>query len=231
MSCDEARKLMHGFADRELGLESSLRLEAHLEGCGACRALLAELEAARRSAAAAMAYHQAPPGLEAGIRARLRGAGAASRSMRTALLAVPLLVLALAVGWLGGRHFPGGDAAASPVPERVVFHISTADNARAALRNLANLVDLSPGARVVVVAHNAGVDFLLAGARDGEGVAYQPAVAELKRRGVEFRVCGNTLALRGIGPERILPEAVLVRSGIAEISRLQTREGYAYLRL
>ena len=32
MSCEEARKLMHGFADRELGLESSLRLEAHVEG-------------------------------------------------------------------------------------------------------------------------------------------------------------------------------------------------------
>ena len=60
MSCEEARKLMHGFADRELGLESSLRLEAHLEGCGACRALLADLEASRRSAAAAMAYHASP---------------------------------------------------------------------------------------------------------------------------------------------------------------------------
>lgn len=228
MSCEEARKLMHGFADRELGLESSLRLEAHLEGCGACRALLADLEASRRSAAAAMAYHAAPPGLEAGIRNRLRGGGAAPRSLRTALLATPLVVLALVVGWLGGRHFPESTATAS---ERVVFHISAADNARAALRNLANHVDLAPGTHIVVVAHNAGVEFLLAGARDGEGTAYQPAVAELKRRGVEFRVCGNTLALRGIGTERVVPEAVLVRSGIAEISRLQTREGYAYLRL
>lgn len=227
MSCEEARKLLHGFADRELGLESSLRVEAHLEGCGACRALLADLEASRRSAAAAMAYHAAPPGLEAGIRNRLRG-GAAPRSLRTALLAVPLLVLALAVGWLGGRHFPAGPAATGA--ERVVFHISAADNARSALRNLANHLDSSPHVRVVVVAHNTGVEFLLAGARDGEG-AYQPAVAELKRRGVEFRVCGNTLALRGIGSAKVIPEAVLVRSGIAEISRLQTREGYAYLRL
>lgn len=229
MSCEEARKLMHGFADRELGLESSLRLEAHLEGCGACRALLADLEASRRSAAAAMAYHAAPPGLAAGIRDRLRGGGAAPRSLRTALLAAPLLALALAAGWLGGRYFPAVPAASAT--ERVVFHISAADNARAALRNLANHVDLAPGTRVVVVAHNDGVEFLLAGARDGKGVAYQPAVADLRRRGVEFRVCGNTLALRGIGKEKVLPEAVLVRSGIAEISRLQTREGYAYLRL
>lgn len=229
MSCEEARKLMHGFADRELGLESSLRLEAHLEGCGACRALLADIEASRRSAAAAMAYHAAPRGLEAGIRHRLRGSSSAPRSLRTALLAAPLLVLALAAGWLGGRHFPASPAATAS--ERVVFHISAADNARAALRNLANHVDLAPGTRVVVVAHNAGVEFLLAGARDGEGIAYQPAVAELRRRGVEFRVCGNTLTLRGIGRDKVVPEAVLVRSGIAEISRLQTREGYAYLRL
>jgi intracellular sulfur oxidation DsrE/DsrF family protein len=231
MNCDEARKLMHGFADRELGLESSLRFEAHLEGCGACRALLEDLEAARRSAATAMAYHRAPPALEAGIRSRLRG-GAAPRNFRTALLAAPVLVLALALGWLGGRHFPADGAAVSLASsERVVFHISAADNARAALRNLANHIDSAPGTRVVVVAHNSGVEFLLAGARDGEGLAYQPAVAELKRRGVDFRVCGNTLALRGIGPARVIPEAVLVRSGIAEISRLQTREGFAYLRL
>jgi hypothetical protein len=228
MSCEEARKLMHGFADRELGLESSLRLEAHLEGCGACRALLADLEASRRSAAAAMAYHAAPPGLEAGIRHRLRGSGSAPRSLRTALLAVPLLVLALAAGWLGGRHFPAGPTVSAS--ERVVFHISAADNARAALRNLANHLDSSPGVQVVVVAHNTGVEFLLEGARDGEGT-YRPAVAELKRRGVDFRVCGNTLALRGIGSGKVIPEAALVRSGIAEISRLQTREGYAYLRL
>ena len=227
MSCEEARKLMHGFADRELGLESSLRLEAHLEGCGACRALLADLEASRRSAAAAMAYHAAPPELEAGIRGRLRGGAAAPRSLRTALLAVPLLVIVLAAGWLGGRHFPASPAATA---ERVVFHISAADNARSALRNLANHLDSSPQVQVVVVAHNTGVEFLLEGARDGEG-AYRPAVAELKRRGVDFRVCGNTLAIRGIGTGKVIPEAALVRSGIAEISRLQTREGFAYLRL
>lgn len=230
MNCEEARKLMHGFADRELGLESSLRLEAHLEGCGACAALLSDLEATRRSAAAAMAYHTAPPGLEAGIRSRLRGAGAAPWRFRALLFAAPLFALALAIGWMGGRHFAAPDPARA-TSERVVFHISAADHARSALRNLANHLDSALGVHVVVVAHNTGVDFLLAGARDVDGVAYQPAVAELKRRGVEFRACGNTLALRDIDPAKVIPEAVLVRSGIAEISRLQTREGYAYLRL
>lgn len=230
MNCEEARKLMHGFADRELGLEASLRMEAHLEGCGGCGALLADLEAARRSAAAAMAYHQAPPELAAGIRSRLGGKRPERRTLRTALVAVPLFAFALAIGWLGGRHF-SGPAAAPATAERVVFHISAADNARSALRNLANHLDSAPGVQVVVVAHNTGVDFLLAGARDRDGVAFQPAVADLKRRGVDFRACGNTLALRGIGPGKVIPEAALVRSGIAEISRLQTREGFAYLRL
>ena len=92
-------------------------------------------------------------------------------------------------------------------------------------------LEASPGARVIVVAHNAGIEFLLAGARDAEGVAYRPAVAEFVRRGVEFRVCGNTLTMRGLGPSRLVPEATLVPSGIAEISRLQAREGFAYLRL
>jgi uncharacterized protein len=230
MNCEEARQLMHGFADRELGLESSLRVEAHLETCGACRGMLADVTAARRSAAAAMAYHPAPAGLEAGIRNRLRGGSPASR-LRTALVAAPLFAIALGIGWLGGRHLPALDGANPATPERVVFHISAADNARSALRNLANHLDAAPGVQVVVVAHNTGVDFLLAEARDGDGVAYQPAVAALKRRGVDFRACGNTLALRGIGTGKVIPEAALVRSGIAEISRLQTREGFAYLRL
>ena len=83
----------------------------------------------------------------------------------------------------------------------------------------------------MVVAHNQGVDFLLRGAKDQNGRLVEPEIAQLATRGVAFRVCGNTLARRYIDAGNIIPEAVLVPSGIAEISRLQTQEGYAYMKL
>jgi intracellular sulfur oxidation DsrE/DsrF family protein len=48
---------------------------------------------------------------------------------------------------------------------------------------------------------------------------------------VEFRVCSNALTRAQIATHTVTPEAVRVPSGIAEIGRLQEREGYTYLRL
>jgi hypothetical protein len=41
----------------------------------------------------------------------------------------------------------------------------------------------------------------------------------------------NTLERRGITRAKVIPEVVVVPSGIAEIGRLQIEEGYAYMRL
>ncbi len=48
--------------------------------------------------------------------------------------------------------------------------------------------------------------------------------------GVTFDVCEITLRNRKLNRARFIPEAVFVPSGVAEITRLQQREGYAYLR-
>ena len=50
------------------------------------------------------------------------------------------------------------------------------------------------------------------------------------RIGVEFRVFSNTLKVRDISPNKLLPESKIVPSGVAEITRLQAKEGYVYLR-
>jgi intracellular sulfur oxidation DsrE/DsrF family protein len=43
-------------------------------------------------------------------------------------------------------------------------------------------------------------------------------------------VCEITLRERNLRREQFLPEARFVPSGVAEIARLQGREGYAYLK-
>lgn len=121
-------------------------------------------------------------------------------------------------------------AMAAEKPEKVVYHVNDASNAAAALKNIRNHLNASPQATIVLVAHGAGIDFLLDGAIDKDGYPYDVAVRELAARGVGFRVCNNTLEGRRIDRRRVLPEAVIVPSGVAELSRLQAQEGYVYIK-
>jgi uncharacterized protein len=54
--------------------------------------------------------------------------------------------------------------------------------------------------------------------------------ADLKSKGVDFRVCNNTLVTRKIDKSKVIQEASIVPSGVAEAAKLQAREGYVYLR-
>lgn len=114
--------------------------------------------------------------------------------------------------------------------EKVVYHLNDGSNPMAALNNIRNHLNASPKAKIVVVAHGPGIDFLLDGAKDKNGNPYDAVVQELSNRKVEFRVCNNTLEARKIDKKRVIPEATIVPSGVAEVSRLQIQEGYAYLK-
>ena len=122
-------------------------------------------------------------------------------------------------------------AVAADTPVKVVYHLleGQAQSSRA-MNNIRNHLDADPGAKIVVVTHGQGIDFLLEGALDAQGRPFAGAIGELANRGVQFRVCNNTLVARGIAKEKVLLEAGVVPSGVAEVARLQARDGYAYLR-
>ncbi|WP_333845216.1 DsrE family protein [Pelomicrobium sp.] len=234
MNCHETRELLHAYGDGELDLVTSLALERHLAGCDACRRRYVAALAVREAVVRGAARHSAPPRLKRRLQRRLRTLRAADAESRwrrwlfalTLPVAGGALAFALWIGVLKPETAPFAAAAM----EKVIYHINDSSNAAAALRNLSNHLEQSPNARIVVVAHNEGVDFLLQGARDKEGRPFAVMVSELKARGVDFRVCGNTLARRHIEPSRLIPQATLVPSGVAEIARLQTREGFRYLK-
>lgn len=127
---------------------------------------------------------------------------------------------------------PLAEAAApsASAEEKVVYHVNDSDNATAAMRNINNHLNAAPDAKIVVVTHSKGIDFLLQGAADKNGNPYEPTVQALKARGVDFRVCANTLKGRKIDATAVLPEASIVPSGVAEIGKLQSKEGYVYLK-
>ena len=112
----------------------------------------------------------------------------------------------------------------------MVYHINDSANAMQAMRNVGNHLDASPGVKIVVVTHGKGIDFLLEDAKDKDGTLFQPMVAKLKDRGVDFRVCNNTLKSRNLTKDAVIQEASIVPSGVAEIGRLQAKEGYVYLK-
>ncbi|MDH4151995.1 MAG: DsrE family protein [Betaproteobacteria bacterium] len=139
-----------------------------------------------------------------------------------------MVVAALASGCAGTG---GVDAKANVAEDKVVYHINDAnDQAVGALRNIGNHLEVNPKAKIVVVTHSRGVDFLFDGAKDKNGNPYNIPVEKLKAQGVQFDVCSITLRNRKLDKSKFVPEATYVPSGVAEITRLQQREGYAYLR-
>jgi uncharacterized protein len=122
-------------------------------------------------------------------------------------------------------------AAPSTDPIKVVYHFDTGnEQSTKGLRNVKNHLDVEPKTKIVVVAHAQGVQFLLEGAVNATNNPYNIQVEELAARGVEFRVCEITLKSNKIDPKKLLPETKLVPSGVVEISRLQAREGFVYLK-
>ena len=114
---------------------------------------------------------------------------------------------------------------------KVVYHINTGlETASAALGNIRNHLNADPTAKITVVTHGPGIDFLLEGAKDSKGREFSGAVSELANQGVQFRVCNNTLQTRKIDPNKVLMEAKIVPSGVAEVARLQAKEGFVYVK-
>jgi intracellular sulfur oxidation DsrE/DsrF family protein len=114
---------------------------------------------------------------------------------------------------------------------KAVYHVNTGvDTVHPVLRNVRNHMNADPKAKIVVVTHSKGIDFLLQDAKDSKGNEFASTVSDLASKGVEFRVCNNTLVSRKIDASKLLLETKIVPSGVAEVANLQANEGYVYLK-
>jgi uncharacterized protein len=122
-------------------------------------------------------------------------------------------------------------AGAAAAQDKVIYHLDSGlAQATKGLRNIRNHLEVDPKAKIVVVAHADGVDFLMTGATDPNKNAYSVAVEALKAQGVRFEVCQITLRNRKLDPKQFIPEVEFTPSGVQRITQLQQREGYAYLK-
>ena len=137
--------------------------------------------------------------------------------MRTAKMLVAVAALAVA-----------GAAAAQ---DKVIYHFDSGlAQATKGLRNIRNHLEVDSKAKIVVVAHADGVDFLMTGVQDANKNPYNVMVEDLKAQGVTFEVCRITLRNRKLDPKQFIPEVDFTPSGVQRITYLQQREGYAYLK-
>ncbi len=114
---------------------------------------------------------------------------------------------------------------------KVVYHLSEGiPQASRAIGNIRNHLNADPTAKIVVVAHGLGIDFLLDGATNQLDQPFAGGVSDWANKGVEFRVCNNTLVSRKIAADKVVMDAKVVPSGVAEVAKLQAKEGYVYLR-
>lgn len=124
-----------------------------------------------------------------------------------------------------------GCATTQELSLKAVYHINQGlEQATNGLRNIRNHLTADPHAKITVVTHAAGIDFLLEGAKDKNGNPYDATVQDLVSKGVDFRVCNFTLLSRKIDRERVIPEATIVPSGVAEVAKLQATEHYVYVK-
>ena len=124
-----------------------------------------------------------------------------------------------------------GCAATGGKQDKVVYHINEGSaQASNGLRNIGNHLEVNPDAKIVVVTHALGVDFLMKGVKDKNGAKYEDLVEQLRQRGVQFDVCEITLRNRKLSKDQFIEYVTWVPSGVAEVTRLQQHEGYAYLK-
>jgi intracellular sulfur oxidation DsrE/DsrF family protein len=115
--------------------------------------------------------------------------------------------------------------------DKVVYHFDGGlAQATKGLRNINNHLEVDPTAKIVVVAHAQGVDFLMKGAEDANKNPYSVAVELLKERGVKFEVCEITIRNRKLDKKQFIPEVDYVPSGVVELAKLQAHQHFVYIK-
>jgi len=114
--------------------------------------------------------------------------------------------------------------------EKAVYHFDGGlGQATKGLRNINNHLEVDSKAKLIAVAHADGVDFLMEGAKDRLG-PFDARVQDLMGKGVKFQVCEITLRNRKLRKDLFILGVEFVPSGVVQITHLQQKEGYAYLK-
>ena len=110
---------------------------------------------------------------------------------------------------------------------QAIFHLNEDDDEKVkmTLSNIENLIDDLGriNVEVILVVNGKGVKVF----EKGSNISQR--VEKLRKLGVTFKICANSLASRGMVKEDLLDQVDIVGSGIGEIVRKQV-DGWAYVK-
>lgn len=109
---------------------------------------------------------------------------------------------------------------------KVVFQLTSNDTLvhKALIKQIRNVQAAAPNTKIEVVCHNNGIT-LLQTAQSKQTAGVQ----ELKKAGVDFVACENTMRERKIKREELMAECRTVPAGLVEIIDKQEK-GWAYVK-
>ena len=109
---------------------------------------------------------------------------------------------------------------------KIVFQLTSSDTLvhKALVKQIQNALTAAPNAKIEVVCHNNGIEFLTAAK-----TKFAQNITDLKAKGVEFAACENTLRERKIPKSEVVADAFFVPSGVIEVV-IKQDEGWAYLK-
>jgi intracellular sulfur oxidation DsrE/DsrF family protein len=119
--------------------------------------------------------------------------------------------------------------AQSPVStkkHKVVFQLTSADTIahKNLVRQLENLKAAAPNAKIEVVCHNDGIQFLRTAV-----TKQTEKISELSLAGIDFVACENTMKQRKISREELTISCRTVQAGILEIMTKQEKK-WSYIK-
>ena len=109
---------------------------------------------------------------------------------------------------------------------KIVFQLATDEVKEhgSLTRQLNNVLAYWPKAKIEVVVHSAALEFMVT-----EKSTVKSDIQDLMQRGITFAVCQNTMKRKNVSENEIIPGAVFVPVGIAELVRKQEK-GYSYIK-
>ena len=110
---------------------------------------------------------------------------------------------------------------------KVVIQLTSADTLawKGALKNITHMLDTwGDKARIELVAHGSGVEFVVSGKATQE-----KRLSELAAKGVRFYACENSLHDRKLTKDNVLNSASTVPSGVVEVVTKE-EDGWSYLK-
>jgi uncharacterized protein len=114
---------------------------------------------------------------------------------------------------------------------KTVYHVHDGTtHATHAMYNIMFQLKGDPKSKIVVVANFEGIKAFTKDAKDIQGKSFSAWVDDLAVQGVEFRVCQQAMDYFKVTKDQLLDSVTVVPSGVGEIARLQSQEGFGYIR-